>query len=167
MLYVFGGPAAGTRARPAQIIGQAAPESANTPSSAGGGSSTGGTFVPLTPSNIDYSASNAQQAAAAQQSAGKTVQEQEPVYSFYPILNENRWLWQFLHSVLMLLSFCFLLPLGSLLARHKWIFGRDPLSVRHALQLTCQQTYWAVAVAAAAAAAAMGRKRQSQPCSCP
>lgn len=54
---------------------------------------------------------------------------QEPVYQFYPVLNENRWLWQFLHSVLMLLSFCFLLPLGSLLARHKWMFGRDPLSV--------------------------------------
>lgn len=120
------GSAAGTRARPAQIIGQAAPESTSTST---GGSTGGGTFVPLTPSNVDYSASNAQQAAAAQQQAvGKPAQE-EPVYSFYPVLNENRWLWQFLHSVLMLLSFCFLLPLGSLLARHKWIFGRDPLSV--------------------------------------
>jgi hypothetical protein len=62
--------------------------------------------------------------------AAKPKLFQDPVYSFYPVLNENRWLWQFLHSVLMLLSFCFLLPLGSLLARHKWIFGRDPLSVR-------------------------------------
>lgn len=51
------------------------------------------------------------------------------MYQLYPVLNENRWLWQFLHSLLMLLSFCFLLPLGSLLARHKWIFGRDELSV--------------------------------------
>lgn len=62
--------------------------------------------------------------------AAKPKLVQDPVYSFYPVLNENRWLWQFLHSVLMLLSFCFLLPLGSLLARHKWIFGRNPLSVR-------------------------------------
>lgn len=51
------------------------------------------------------------------------------MYQLYPVLNENRWLWQFLHSLLMLLSFCFLLPLGSLLARHKWVFGRDELSV--------------------------------------
>jgi hypothetical protein len=66
-------------------------------------------------------------AAAADAKAAKVVQE--PVYQLYPVLNENRWLWQFLHSLLMLLSFCFLLPLGSLLARHKWIFGRDELSV--------------------------------------
>jgi hypothetical protein len=66
-------------------------------------------------------------AAAADVKAAKVVQE--PVYQLYPVLNENRWLWQFLHSLLMLLSFCFLLPLGSLLARHKWIFGRDELSV--------------------------------------
>lgn len=103
---------AGTRARPAQIVGQAAADTA---------SST--TFVPLTPSYVDTSKSTA--AAKAQ---AKTVQE--PVYQFSPVLsNSNSWLWQFLHSVLMLLSFCFLLPLGSLLARHKWIFGRDPLSV--------------------------------------
>lgn len=55
--------------------------------------------------------------------------QKEPVYAFKPILQDNKWLWQFLHSLLMLLSFCFLLPLGSLLARHKWLFGRDPLSV--------------------------------------
>jgi hypothetical protein len=71
--------------------------------------------------------------------AAKSKIVQEPVYQFNPVLNENRWLWQFLHSVLMLLSFCFLLPLGSLLARHKWIFGRDPLSVS-ALAPTCLVT---------------------------
>lgn len=54
---------------------------------------------------------------AAEAAKAQTVQE--PVYQFHPVLIENRWLWQFLHSVLMLLSFCFLLPLGSLLARHK------------------------------------------------
>lgn len=56
--------------------------------------------------------------------------KQEPIYQFQPVLKENKTMWQFLHSLLMLLSFCFLLPLGSLLARHKWMFGRDDLSVR-------------------------------------
>jgi len=66
-------------------------------------------------------------------------QQREPVYAFRPVLTENKGLWQFLHSLLMLLSFCFLLPIGSLLARHKWIFGRDDLSVSAAGRLQLQQ----------------------------
>lgn len=68
--------------------------------------------------------------AALPAAEGQSKQvEEKPVYAFAPVLQDHTWLWQFLHSVLMLLSFCFLLPLGSLLARHRWIFGRDPLSV--------------------------------------
>lgn len=67
--------------------------------------------------------------AATAEAKSKARNQREPVYAFQPVLTENKGLWQFLHSLLMLLSFCFLLPIGSLLARHKWIFGRDDLSV--------------------------------------
>jgi len=52
-----------------------------------------------------------------------------PKYMWRPILHGNKQLWQFLHSVLMLASFGLLMPLGALLARHKWMFGRNPETV--------------------------------------
>ncbi|KAI8472804.1 MAG: hypothetical protein J3K34DRAFT_519505 [Monoraphidium minutum] len=37
-----------------------------------------------------------------------------------------RGLWVYLHAALMLAAFALLMPLGLLLARHRWMFGRDP-----------------------------------------
>jgi hypothetical protein len=43
-----------------------------------------------------------------------------------------RSLWVFLHAALMMAGFALLLPLGLLLGRHRWMFGRDPRTVRWA-----------------------------------
>lgn len=42
----------------------------------------------------------------------------------------DRQLMQMLHNILMMAAFALLLPVGMLLARHKWMFGRNPLTVR-------------------------------------
>lgn len=60
---------------------------------------------------------------------GVSLHEQPPVYSMQPVLPNSNGLWQFLHALLMLAAFGFLLPLGVLLARHKWMFGRNPDTV--------------------------------------
>jgi hypothetical protein len=54
---------------------------------------------------------------------------QPPVYAMRPVLRSNKGLWQFLHALLMLLSFGVMLPLGVLTARHKWMFGSNDQSV--------------------------------------
>lgn len=42
--------------------------------------------------------------------------------------------WIYLHGALMLAAFALLLPLGALLARHRWMFGRDPRTVSRGLR---------------------------------
>jgi hypothetical protein len=50
----------------------------------------------------------------------------------------DRALMQMLHNILMMAAFALLLPMGMLLARHKWMFGRNPLTVRHGgVSLVC------------------------------
>lgn len=44
-----------------------------------------------------------------------------------PVLRESsRAMMVYLHGALMLTAFALLMPLGALLARHRWVFGRDP-----------------------------------------
>jgi hypothetical protein len=47
-----------------------------------------------------------------------------------PVISGDRATWAFLHGALMMGAFGLLLPVGALLARHRWMFGRDPRTVR-------------------------------------
>eukprot|EP00775_Hariotina_reticulata_P005252 gene5252-5487_t len=85
-------------------------------------------FVPVTPSKFDPNQAGADVGLAGSGAAAATTADTllTPAYIWKPILEGNKHLWQFLHSVLMLAAFGLLMPLGVLLARHKWMFGRNP-----------------------------------------
>jgi hypothetical protein len=85
-------------------------------------------FVPVTPSKFDPNQPGSEVGLTGSAAAASTTADtlMTPKYIWRPILQGNKQLWQFLHSVLMLASFGLLMPLGALLARHKWMFGRNP-----------------------------------------
>lgn len=87
---------------------------------------------------IAAAAAAARVASAADSIDGMSSQAsrlaQPPVYAMRPVLKSSKGLWQFLHALLMLLSFGVMLPLGMMAARHKWIFGSNEETVSTVLQ---------------------------------
>ncbi|KAF6251606.1 hypothetical protein COO60DRAFT_604265 [Scenedesmus sp. NREL 46B-D3] len=90
---------------------------------AGATATTASTGVPVTRFNAAGSTNTGDHVDGMSELASQLAQP--PVYAMRPLLKSNRGLWQFLHALLMLLSFGVMLPLGVLTARHKWMFGSN------------------------------------------
>ncbi|WIA32083.1 hypothetical protein OEZ86_002934 [Tetradesmus obliquus] len=82
------------------------------------------TGLPVTQFNAASSTSNIADSIDGMSSQASRL-AQPPVYAMRPVLKSSKGLWQFLHALLMLLSFGVMLPLGMMAARHKWIFGSN------------------------------------------
>jgi hypothetical protein len=68
--------------------------------------------------------------AAASGAKARPLDTSRDAVLLKPVISGDRTTWAFLHGALMMGAFGLLLPMGALVARHRWMFGRDPRTVR-------------------------------------